>query len=176
MAARQCRRAFSGLACSAAAWADVLRPDDAATCPPNCGPITPAAALSLRSHIVSQEHAQEIIARFRTSAAPGAVRAQSLDRSGVDALLAQPGAAGIRIHHARSADGGDTFVLYATDKDGRDLTQAAVNRTMNCPPTCSDPEEDPLPAMVEKTQGPVSPSEPALHPQHSPHPSYARPP
>jgi hypothetical protein len=67
------------------------------------------------------------------------VRSQHFDRSAFDALLAQPGAAGIRVHYAAYADGAPTLVLYATDKTGRQLPIAA-NFTHPCPDTC-DPDE-----------------------------------
>lgn len=89
-------------------------------------------------HLISREHAQELIARFRATAVPGAVRAHSFARSAFDALLAQPGAAGIRLYYGKYSDGRVTFVLYAIDQTGQDLTQLAANRNMDCPPFCPD--------------------------------------
>ena len=121
-----------------------------AACPPACPTSEPGAAdlrrdettlknaLPVSSHLVSREHAQELITRFRATAAPGAVRSQFLDRSAFDALLAQPGAVGIRLYYGKYSDGRVTFVLYAMDEDGQDLTQLAANRTMSCPPFCPD--------------------------------------
>lgn len=92
------------------------------------------------SHLVSREHAEELIARFRATATPGAVRAHAFDRSAFDALLAQPRAAGIRIHYGLYADGTDTVVLYAMDKNGRDLTEMPANNSRVCPPSCPEYE------------------------------------
>jgi hypothetical protein len=94
------------------------------------------------SHLVSRGHAEELIARFRATAAPGAARAQSFDRSAFDALLAQPGATGIRIHHGKHADGTDTVVLYATDKNGWDLTRMPMQNGLPCPPSCPDSDTE----------------------------------
>ena len=100
--------------------------------------LTPEPAVS--RHLVSREHAQDSIARFRASAAPGAAHAQSMERSAFEALLAQPGATGIRIYHGKYADGRDTLVLYAYDKDGRDLVGMPMNNLRDWPPYCPETE------------------------------------
>jgi hypothetical protein len=63
-----------------------------------------------------------------------------MDRSAFDALLAQPGAAGIRIYYGKYVDGRDTLVLYAYDEDGSDLSSMPMNRLNPCPSCCSDTE------------------------------------
>ncbi|WP_147332838.1 hypothetical protein [Archangium gephyra] len=132
----------------------LLSANRTSNCPPFCPGTevpeetlwgTPATAAqgpaAVSPHLVSREHAQELIARFRATAEPGAVRAQSLARSAFDALLAQPGAVGIRIYYGRYADGRETVVLYAYDKDGRDFTLMPMNESIRCPPVCPDTEE-----------------------------------
>ncbi|WP_224370397.1 hypothetical protein [Hyalangium versicolor] len=100
-----------------------------------------------QSHLVSREHAHDAIARFRASTPPGTAYVQSMDRSAIDALLAQPGAAGIRIYYGKYADGRDTVVLYAYGKEGRDLTNLVANRTFPGAGYCPSPCEDQIPEM-----------------------------
>ena len=102
----------------------------------------PVASDLAGPHIISQAQGESLIARYRATAAPSAVRSQHFDRSAFDALLGQPGATGIRVHYAAYADGTPTLVLYATDKTGRQLPMAA-NFSHPCPGTCEsdDPDE-----------------------------------
>src|SRR5262245_51810183 len=102
-------------------------------------PSTPMAKIppARLNHAITREHAESLIARFRASAAPGAVRSHFFDRSAFDVLLAQPGATGLRVHYGTYADGREALVLYATDKTGRQLPQAA-NLSAPCPNSCDD--------------------------------------
>lgn len=92
---------------------------------------TPAATIK---HLVTAERARELVTRFRTAIKPGAVQAHAFHRSLFDALLAQPGAARVRIYHARYADGRPTFVLYATDANGQDEAGLSGNTSLPSPP------------------------------------------
>jgi hypothetical protein len=91
-------------------------------------------AVAMHSHLVSQEQAQESIARFQESATPGTVLSYTLERSAFDELLAQPDAHGIRVHYAMDADGARTLVLYGTDSLYRDLKQMPMGRARSEPP------------------------------------------
>jgi len=94
--------------------------------PPPDDPQVPAApgfatALAATNHLVTREHAEAIIERFASTAPATAVQAHTFDRSLIDALLAQPGAAGLRINYGTRADGSEALVLYAIDANGREL-------------------------------------------------------
>ncbi|KFE64191.1 hypothetical protein [Hyalangium minutum] len=92
--------------------------------------------LPANSHLISPAEAQETINRFQATAPPGAVRSQSLDRSAIDVLLAQPTAAGIRIYYGKYANGANTLVLYAINKQGQVISTLAMDHCTPCPPTC----------------------------------------
>ena len=100
------------------------------------------ATAASNPHLISHKQAQASIARFRASAASGAARAHFFARSAFDALLAQPGTTGLRIYYGKYPDGREALVLYATDKDGQDLTGTVVNRNMDCPPFCPDSDSE----------------------------------
>jgi len=95
------------------------------------------------NHLISVAEAVTMAARYRT-ANPGGVRAWLFDRQAVDALLAQPGCAGIRIYRAMPDAGGEPqVVLVGTDQDGNDLVPKKASdaglvaeRAWPCPPWC----------------------------------------
>lgn len=92
-----------------------------------------------RDHRISREEAASLIRAHQAQAAPGAHKASAFNRSAFEQLLAQPGAAGIRIYHARHADGSPTMVMVAVDGSGQDLAAANAVYTQNgtdCPPFC----------------------------------------
>lgn len=92
-----------------------------------------------RDHRISRDEAAGLIRAHRAQAAPGAHQATAFNRSAFEHLLAQPGAAGIRIYHARHADGSPTMVMVAVDAHGQDLATANAVCTQNgtdCPPFC----------------------------------------
>ena len=93
-------------------------------------------------HRIPRDEAAGLIRAHRAQAAPGAHQATAFNRSAFEQLLAQPGAAGIRIYHARHADGSPTMVMVAVDAGGQDLasTDAAFAQNgANCPPICATP-------------------------------------
>lgn len=92
-----------------------------------------------RDHRISRDEAAGLIKAHQAQAAPGAHQATAFNRSAFEQLLAQPGAAGIRIYHARHADGSPTMVMVAVDAKGQDLATADAVYTQNgtdCPPVC----------------------------------------
>jgi hypothetical protein len=65
------------------------------------------------------------------------------DASVFEDLLAQNGAAGIRIYFAKNSAGTLTTVLVATDDSGNDLTDGLLmNKAILCPNNC--PVDSPL--------------------------------
>ncbi|HJV48896.1 MAG TPA: hypothetical protein VJ549_06450 [Geothrix sp.] len=93
-------------------------------------------------HTISREEAGGLIQAFRSSAAPGTHLSSAFNRSAFEKLLAQPGAAGIRIHQALEADGSPTMVMVAVDSKGADMnasTDLCMQNSSNCPPYCPQP-------------------------------------
>ena len=94
---------------------------------------------SARDHRISRDEAAGLIKAHQAQAAPSAHQATAFNRSAFEHLLAQPGAAGIRIYHARHADGSQTMVMVAVDGSGQDLigqTDTCAQRGTDCPPYC----------------------------------------
>jgi len=92
-----------------------------------------------RDHRIPREEAASLVRNFHAKAEAGAHRASAFNRSAFEQLLAQPGAAGIRIYHARHADGSPTMVMMAVDAQGADLVGADalyIQNTTDCPPIC----------------------------------------
>lgn len=58
-----------------------------------------------RDHRITREEAASLVRNFQTQAKEGAHRASAFNRSAFEQLLAQPGAAGIRIYRAHHTDG-----------------------------------------------------------------------
>lgn len=82
-------------------------------------------------HEITEPEAIEIVRRARQPHAWG------FDREIIDALLAQKGAAGIRIYAGRNAKGQDTPVLVAIDANGGDLMGVIAEEATPCPPFCA---------------------------------------
>ena len=95
-----------------------------------------------RDHRISRDEAAGLIRAHQAQAAPGAHKASAFNRSAFEQLLAQPGATGIRIYHARHADGSPTMVMVAVDAAGNDLSSTSnlcMQNTTDCPPICAAP-------------------------------------
>ena len=95
---------------------------------------------SARDHRISRDEAAGLIRAHQAQAAPGAHQATAFNRSAFEHLLAQPGAAGIRIYHAHHADGSPTMVMVAVDGSGADLAGAnnvCTQAGTDCPPFCA---------------------------------------
>lgn len=92
-----------------------------------------------RDHRITRGEAAGLVQAFQAGAKAGEHRASAFNRSAFEQLLAQPGAAGIRIYRAQHEDGSPTMVMVAVDANGVDLdaTEAvcAQNAT-DCPPFC----------------------------------------
>ncbi|WP_243314867.1 hypothetical protein [Geothrix paludis] len=95
---------------------------------------------SARDHRITRDEAASLVRNHQVRAEAGAHRASAFNRSAFEQLLAQPGAAGIRIYHARHADGSPTMVMVAVDAAGEDLdsSQAVyIQNSHDCPPYCT---------------------------------------
>lgn len=93
-----------------------------------------------RDHRISRDEASGLIQAFQAKASPGEHRASAFNRSAFEQLLAQPGAAGIRIYRAQHADGSPTMVMVAVDQAGEDLVSpqaVCMQNGSECPPFCA---------------------------------------
>lgn len=92
-----------------------------------------------RDHCITREEATSHIQAFQDHAKAGTHRASAFNRSAFEQLLAQPGAAGIRIYHAQHKDGAPAMVLVAVDSKGVDLNSTGavfIQNGFDCPPVC----------------------------------------
>lgn len=93
-----------------------------------------------RDHRISREEAAGLVLAFQAGAGPGTHYASAFNRSAFEQLLAQPGAAGIRIYRAQHEDGSPTMVMVAVDPEGVDLDAPAcvfAQNSHDCPPDCA---------------------------------------
>lgn len=93
-----------------------------------------------RDHRISRKEAASLVRNFHARAEAGAHRASAFNRSAFEQLLAQPGAAGIRIYRAQHEDGSPTMVMVAVDANGMDLDSPEATYIQNshdCPPFCA---------------------------------------
>ncbi|WLT33120.1 hypothetical protein [Geothrix sp. PMB-07] len=100
-----------------------------------------------REHRITRDEAATLV-QAHQSAAKAALKAgaqaplhhaSAFNRSAFEHLLAQPGAAGIRIYHAKHKDGSPTMVMVAVDNAGKDLDSAQsvfIQNGHECPPFC----------------------------------------
>ncbi len=91
-------------------------------------------------HRITREEAASLIQNFQAQAKEGAHRASAFNRGAFELLLAQPGAAGIRLYHARHNDGSPTTVMVAVDHLGVDLDgplATFIQNSQECPPVCA---------------------------------------
>lgn len=92
-----------------------------------------------RDHKISLAEATELTRQHR-KADPNAGHAEFFHREAFEALLAQPGCAGIRIYHGKGKKGEHHAVMVGVDGQGADMTAAGVmQNSWPCPPVC-DPE------------------------------------
>lgn len=90
-----------------------------------------------RDHRIPLEAAAALTKRYRAAADPGAQRASMFPREVFEALLAQPGCAGIRMYNGQTEGGSRETVLVGVDSDGNDMTSAQLfDASIPCPPYC----------------------------------------
>lgn len=97
-------------------------------------------APTTRDHRITRRDAAALVRRYRERAAADAIRASMFGRSIFDAVLAQEGCAGIRIHYAMEPDGSPTVVLVGVNPDGTDMWSGVLGEQhFPCPPYCPQP-------------------------------------
>lgn len=92
-----------------------------------------------REHRIRREEAASLVQAFHSKSKAGEHRSSTFNRSAFEHLLAQPGAAGIRIYRAQHPDGSPTMVMVAVDAEGVDMDASEAVFTQNshdCPPIC----------------------------------------
>lgn len=94
------------------------------------------------NHFIPVAEAAAMTTRFRGKH-PGSVRGWLFDRRAFDALLSQPGCAGIRIYRALKPDDSEHVVVVGTDVNANDLVPKSANEAglvaeiaWPCPPLC----------------------------------------
>jgi hypothetical protein len=92
-----------------------------------------------RDHRISREEAACLVHNFQVHAKKESHRASAFARGAFEQLLAQHGAAGIRIYRAKHKDGAPTMVMVAVDAKGVDLDgpeAICIQNGADCPPVC----------------------------------------
>jgi hypothetical protein len=89
-----------------------------------------------RDHRISLPDAVALAKQHRTDH-PGEPKAHFFHREAFDALLAQPGALGIRIYRGKGKGGERHLVMVAVDAEGEDITSTVMEQDWPCPPICS---------------------------------------
>lgn len=77
--------------------------------------------IPIRDHRIPVATAKAMTQRYRNSVPKGSFLAGLFGSEAFQALLAQPGCAGIRVYLGRHEDGAINMVLVGTDAEGRDL-------------------------------------------------------
>ncbi|MEO6067000.1 MAG: hypothetical protein ABJB33_10615 [Gemmatimonadota bacterium] len=96
-----------------------------------------------KDHRIPLAQAVAMTKAHRANTAKGDPNAGMWPRDVFETLLAQPGAAGIRIYHGRGTDGAKHMVMVAVDATGDDMTSATImEQEFPCPPLC--PVNSPL--------------------------------
>ena len=98
------------------------------------------------SQLITVSEAVAMVGRFRAANAANAatvVRAWGFGRAAIDAVLAQPGCAGIRIYRGHTDVGAEQVLIVGLDTTGNDLLPASASGTVvvadkgwPCPPLC----------------------------------------
>ncbi|MCI0455408.1 MAG: hypothetical protein L0Z62_00340 [Gemmataceae bacterium] len=91
-------------------------------------------------HRITLAQAAAMTKRYRDESPKGAIKGQTFPRDVLDALLKQPGVAGVRFYYGRETAGGSVeLVAVAVDADGNDLEGGELyNRSYPCPPFCGE--------------------------------------
>ena len=87
-------------------------------------------------HQISLEQARELVHNHQRTAPPGAERCGYFPRTAFDAILVQPGCAGIRFYHGRDASGKATLLFVGVTKDKVDMLDTIIENHQPCPPQC----------------------------------------
>lgn len=91
-----------------------------------------------KDHRISLTEATELTKAHRKHD-PKAGHAEFFHREAFEALLQQPGCAGIRIYHGRGQGGEHHSVMVGVDGNGSDLTAGGImQQSLPCPPYCDN--------------------------------------
>jgi hypothetical protein len=88
-----------------------------------------------RDHRISLPDAVALAKQHRTDH-PGEPKAHFFHREAFDALLAQPGAAGITIYKGKGKGGERHLMMVAVDGSGEEITSTVMEQDLPCPPYC----------------------------------------
>ena len=90
-------------------------------------------------HEITLTVGSALTAKFRLLYGLLSTQAYYFSRSGIEALLAQDGAVGIKIYNGMTNDliPLPTKVLCAVDADGEDILDLLLDHGTKCPPNCS---------------------------------------
>ncbi len=94
-----------------------------------------------RDHRIALADAVELT-RAHRARNTGEPKAHFFHREAFDTLLAQKGAAGIRIYRGNGKGGSHHLVMVAVDESGEDMAATTMQQCFPCPPFC--PPESPL--------------------------------
>lgn len=90
-----------------------------------------------QDHRITLAQAVALTKAHRAQAAGGGIKAELWPREVFEAMLAQPGCAGIRIYHGVGVDGNPHLVLVGVDANGGDMTGGTIMEAgLPCPPWC----------------------------------------
>ncbi len=89
-----------------------------------------------RDHRISLPDAVALAKQHRSDH-PGEPKAHFFHREAFDALLAQPGASGIRIYRGKGKGGERHLMMVAVDASGEEITSTVMEQDIPCPPFCS---------------------------------------
>jgi hypothetical protein len=90
-----------------------------------------------QDHRITLANATALTKAHRANAAKDEVKGEMWPRDVFETLLAQPGAAGIRIYHGRGPKGEKQLVLVAVDSSAADMTNGTIMEMgWPCPPYC----------------------------------------
>lgn len=139
-------------------WEGVLG-EDTLPCPPYCPEFnllnsdpSERAAMPKRTvrvltgkenHRVTLAEASRLTRNFREGLDPAGIKGGYFGRNIIEAILSQPGCAGIRMYFAITDEWTPTLVLVGVLPNGNDMFEGVLGEdTLPCPPYC--PEANPL--------------------------------
>ena len=88
-------------------------------------------------HRISLAEAAKLTKAHRSAGKPDAIKSHFVNRGIIDEILSQKGCAGLRLYHAKHADGSPTLVILGADAQGTICWAIGP-----CPPNC--PPDNPL--------------------------------
>jgi hypothetical protein len=94
-------------------------------------------------HSITLADAAALTARYRQQMSPGQIKAGFFGRKAIEAILAQPNCAGIRIYFGLNAANEQELVLVDAMANENDMENGVIaENVIKCPPIC--PAANPL--------------------------------